>query len=478
MAVKRKTWKDDFSVWFREAINESILDYRYPVKGCGVWLPYGFKLRKKILKIMRRLLDETGHEEVLMPLLIPEDLLAQESDHIIGFENETYWVTHGGSTKLNVKLALRPTSETVVTPMVKLWVRSHADLPKKIYQIGSIFRYETKATRPLIRVREVTTFKEAHTFHSVHNEAVDQFNTAIRVYKAIFDQLCLPYLMSERPDWDRFAGAEKSCAFDTIFPDGRTLQIGTVHDLGQNFAKAFDFTFETEKGEKDHVWQTCYGISERIVAAVIVLHGDDHGLVIPPIIAPIQIVVIPIPYKGVEERINQECARVKRLLESKGFSVKLDDRENITPGSKFYYWERRGVPIRLEIGPKDLENNVATLVRRDSLHRTTTAITDLLDSIRKMIDDMTENMKERAWRWFRSQIYMVESIEEAKNIIESSKGVVELSWCGEKECGVKLETMIDARILGWPMEPEKNVSNICPVCRKEGKYTVRVARAY
>jgi len=313
--VKRQKWSEDFGEWFRDVlINAGIMDYRYPIKGSGVWMPYGFKIRRNVLQILRNLLDTTGHNETLFPLLIPETSLAQESAHVKSFEGECFWVTHGGFEPLKVRYALRPTSETVIAPMLKLWIRSHADLPLKLYQVVNVFRHETKATRPIIRMREVATFKEAHTCHATFEEAEEQVNAAVELYKRFFDEVGVPYCVSRRPEWDKFAGALYTIAFDMLCPDGRALQIGTVHNLGQNFAKAFDITYETKDGRQEHIWTTSYGISGRGIAAVLIIHGDDNGIVLPQKIAPIQVAVVPVPYKGKEEQVNQACADVAAKL--------------------------------------------------------------------------------------------------------------------------------------------------------------------
>lgn len=476
--VEREKWLNDMSEWFRDVIDRAeIYDYRYPIKGCGVWRAQGFKLRQNILTVIRTLHDKRGHDEMLFPLLIPEDLLEKESVHIKGFEDEVYWVTHGGKDALDVKLALRPTSETIITPLVKLWVRSHADLPKKIYQIGSIFRYETKATRPMIRVREVTTFKEAHTYHATHDEALKQVQTACQIYKEIFDSLALPYFLSERPEWDKFAGALTTYAFDTLFPDGRTLQIGTTHDLGQNFSKSFNFTFETINGDREFVWQTSYGISERLISAVITVHGDDRGLVLPPIVAPIQIVIIPILYKGYGARVNDECAKLKTKLEEIGLRVKMDDRDNLTPGAKFYEYELKGVPIRVEVGPRDIEANQVTLVRRDTLKRTECKRNNVVELVQRMCDEVQKALSDRACKWFNEHTFRTESIDEAKEFIGSDSGIVEMPWCGDKSCGVTIEETTDARILGIPLE-EHQIYGKCPICGSNANEIIRIAKAY
>lgn len=477
--VSREIWKNSFGDWFRNIIDEAgILDYRYPVKGFGVWLAYGFKLRNHVLKKIRKLLDETGHEEMLFPTLIPEDLIVKESTHIRSFEGEAYWVTHGGETQLAVRLMLRPTSETIITPMVKLWVRSHADLPKRVYQIAPIFRYETKATRPLIRIREVTTFKEAHTFHASHDEALTQVRLANEIYAKIFDELCVPFIFSKRPEWDKFAGAESTYAFDTVFPDGRALQIGTTHDLGQNFSRAFDFKFETKDGQQVFVWQTSYGISERAIASLIAIHGDDRGLVLPPQVAPVQVVIIPIPYRGVEESIEKVCTEVKKVLEEGGFRVEYDKRQDATPGSKYYHWEQKGVPIRVEVGPRDVERGQVTIVRRDTSYKATCERESVLENVRNICLEISSSLRERAWKWLKSNIHKAKDAVDAKMIIDSSGGVVEIPWCGNDECGIQMEKEVDARILGLPDYSEVKISGTCPICNGPGKYVIRAARAY
>ena len=477
--VSREEWSKNFGEWYRRMLMEAdIMDYRYPVKGCGVWLPYGFKLRKLVLDIIRELLDSTGHQEVLFPTLIPEDMLAKEAEHIRGFEAECFWVTHGGLKPLGVKLALRPTSETAFGPMFKLWIRSHADLPMKLYQVVNIFRYETKATRPLIRMREVLTFKEAHTCHATAEDAERNVREAVEIYKRFFDALGVPYLISRRPEWDKFAGAVYSIAFDMICPDGRVMQIGTVHNLGQNFARAFEITYERPDGKHEYVWQTCYGISGRVVAAVMAAHGDDHGLVLPPRVAPIQVVVVPIPYKGVEEAVREASERVGEMLRKASLRVEVDLRPDITPGEKFYYWERHGVPIRVEIGPRDVEKKQATLVRRDTLEREEVPLDRLVERVKELLDQLGRDLRERAWAWMRERVRAVASTEEARKVLEEQGGVVVLPWCGDEECGKRMEEEVDARVLGTPEDEEPKPIGPCPICGREAKTVLRLAKTY
>jgi prolyl-tRNA synthetase len=479
LPVKRQKWSEDFGEWFRDVlINAEIMDYRYPIKGSGVWMPYGFKIRKNVLQIIRDLLDNTGHDETLFPLLIPETSLAQEAAHVKSFEGECFWVTYGGFEPLKVRYALRPTSETVIAPMLKLWIRSHADLPMKLYQVVNVFRHETKATRPIIRMREVEPFKEAHTCHATSEEAEQQVQQAVGLYKQVFDSVGVPYVVSRRPDWDKFAGALYTIAFDLLCPDGKALQIGTVHNLGQNFAKAFDLTYETVDGSQEHIWTTSYGISGRGIAAVLIAHGDDNGIVLPPKIAPIQVVVVPVPYKGKEQEVNQACVDVTYKLKDAGYRVKLDLRNELTPGNKFYYWELRGVPIRVEIGPRDLANGVVTVVRRDTLKKQLWKMDDVVSGIEQLAEEISRDLKANAYARMNKRVYRVDRLSEAVSILKRKAGIVEVPWCGKEECGHSLEEQVEARLLGFPEDTTTKVDRNCLICEEPAANVVRVALAY
>ncbi len=477
--VKRELWSQHFGKWYRKVLTDAgIIDQRYPIKGMTVWLPYGFKIRARMLQILRELHDSTGHQEMLFPLLIPETSLAKEAEHIKSFEGEVFWVTKGGLTPLEVKLALRPTSEAAIGPMLKLWVRSHADLPIRLYQIVNTFRYETRATRPLIRVREIDNFKEAHTAHATGEEAEAQVQEGIRIYKKFFDTLAIAYKITKRPEWDKFPGAEYTISFEQIMPDGRTLQIGTVHNLGQNFAKAFDITYETEKGERQHVWQTCYGISGRPIAGVIAMHGDDNGPVLPPMMAPVQVVIVPIPSKNMEKQVNEACQGVAAQLKKVNIRAQVDSRENLTPGSKYYYWELRGVPMRIEIGPRDLQKGVATVVRRDNLEKQTFRMETITEDVTTLMNTITDTLHEKAWQWMNSHVHRAYELDEAKRLLQKKAGMVETPWCGDADCGHKLEEVVNARVLGTPVDHEEKVAGNCIVCGKEAKTIMRTAVAY
>jgi len=467
----------EFSEWFHEILEEAeIIDIRYPVKGMHVWLPQGFKIRKNILNILRTILDE-DHEEVLFPLLVPEDELKKEAIHVKGFEDEVYWVTHGGLTPLNKKLALRPTSETAMYPMFSLWVRSHSDLPLRFYQIVNTFRYETKHTRPLIRVREITTFKEAHTIHATREDAEKQVQNAVQIYRKFFDALGIPYVITKRPQWDKFPGAEYTIAFDTILPDGKTLQIGTVHNLGQNFAKTFNITYETSSGEHEYVYQTCYGVSDRIIASVIGVHGDEKGLCLPPSVSPYQIVIVPIIFKEVEKKVLDSCRKLLNLLEKLGLKVHLDDRD-IRAGKKFYEWEMRGIPLRIEIGPKDIENENAVIFRRDKMEKEIVNLEsgDFAEYITTVVDDINEHMKNKSWDSFEKHAHSVETIEEAIDKISKHKGIISFNWCGEESCGKDLEEKVRVDILGIEKEDENGAT--CINCGKPACCKTLLAKTY
>ncbi len=477
--VSREKWRKQFGEWFREVlISAELMDYRYPIKGCGVWLPYGFQIRRNVFRIIRNLLDATGHKEALFPLLIPETSLEKEAEHVRGFEDQCFWVTQGGQKPLKVKYALRPTSETILGPMLHLWIRAHTDLPLKLYQIVTVFRYETKATRPILRMREFD-FKEAHTSHATAEEAETEVKEEIENYKKFFDELCVAYRISRRPDWDKFAGAVYTIAFDMLCPDGRTLQIGTVHNLGQNFSKAFDVTYEKPDGTHEYVWQTCAGISGRGIASVLITHGDDHGIVLPPEIAPTQIIVIPIPYKEKSETVNQKALEIAQKLKEAGFRAEADTREDLTPGAKYYHWELRGIPIRIEIGPRDVEKNEVTIVRRDTLERETCKIEDMENKLRLTMEKMTMEMRQKAWEWLEKRTYRTGNLEEAKQLIKERAGIIEVPWCGSSKCGQELEEIIDARILGTPEEEtNQEIGDKCILCQKTAEKTIRIALTY
>lgn len=475
--MEREEWEEEFTDWFNDSISQGdIMDIQYPVKGLYVWKPYGLKLRNNTMDIIKDSLEEKGHEEVLFPLLIPRTIFQKESEHIEGFENEAYWVTHGGKKELNTDLALRPTSETSIYPMLDRWIRSHTDLPLKIYQIVNIFRHETKMTKPLIRLREVTTFKEAHTVHGSEEEAEEQVEEAVELYKKFYDELAVPHLITKRPSWDTFAGAEYSIAFDALAPDGRTLQIGTAHNLGQNFADVFDLTFETYEGEQELVYQTSYGISDRAIASIIMTHGDDRGLCLPPNVSPIQIVIVPIPYSDEDVDVEKYADEVNEELTDDSIRTEIDNRD-ISPGDKFYRWERKGVPLRIEIGPDEVKENKITLARRDTGEREEIERDKLISSVNESFEDIYESLKERAENFLEERFFEVTEIEEAREILSEREGIVKIPWCGEKECGLEIEEKSGGDVLGKEIDVNEKMGK-CPICEEEKCEPVLLSKTF
>ena len=467
--------KEDFSRWYNEILwRAEIMDVRYPVKGLYVWYPHGFAIRKRAYGILRDLMDR-DHEETMFPLLIPETEFMKEATHIKGFEDEVYWVTHGGKNELDVPLALRPTSETAIYPMYSLWIRSHTDLPLKLYQIVNTFRYETKHTRPLIRLREITSFKEAHTVHATREEAAAQVEVALGLYREFYDNLRVPVIVSRRPDWDKFPGADYTIAVDTIMPDGKTLQIGTVHMLGDHFSRTYEITYEGADGEQQYAYQTCYGISERSIAAIISVHGDDKGLVLPPEVAPIQVVIVPIIVGKRRDEVLSAAAALEEELKEAGFVVRLDDRD-MRPGAKYYHWEMRGVPLRIEIGPRDIDANTVVAVTRDG-QKTKLDRRGVVEGVFSVLAEFREGIWETARQAMADRITVAATLEETAEAVKN--GVAVVHWCGSQECAEKIETAVDASILGSDIRSDQiTVSDgPCVACGGRGTSTL-VARTY
>lgn len=464
---------EQYNEWYLDIVEKaSLSDKRYPIKGMNVWTPYGWKIMRYVDTYIRDELDATKHDEVCFPLLIPETEFKKEKDHIKGFDSEVYWVTHAGLNELDVRLVVRPTSETAMYPMFSLWVRSHQDLPLKIYQICNTFRYETKQTRPFIRVREIHFF-ESHTCHDTEEDAQYQIEEDLSMLSKIMKKLCLPYYLLKRTDWDKFPGAYYTVGIDTVMPNYRTLQLGSVHHYRTNFSVPYNITYEDENGEHKYVHQTTYGMSERLLGAVISVHGDDKGLVLPPAIAPYQVVIIPILSKKNTDEVSLEAEKIRMILEGSGIRVKLDDRDD-RPGSKFYDWEIKGVPLRLELGARDIENKVVSFARRDSGEKGTIALESLVPGVKLMLDEIMKGMNEKAWDFQNKAVTDLRSMEDIPKDSEDAKlKVYRFGWCGCEECGHKFEDEHDIKILGTPYVAEK-FDGTCIVC---GKKTGTIAYA-
>jgi len=459
--------KDKFDEWYNEIVElADLCDKRYPIKGMNIWKPYGWKIMQNIDAIIRQEMEKTGHKEVYFPLLIPEGFFKKEEEHIRGFSSEVYWVTHAGKNELEEKLLLRPTSETAMYPIFSLWIRSHADLPLKIFQIVNTFRYETKMTKAFIRVREIHFF-EAHTCHTDFEDAEKQIKEDLEIAKRFFRKLCLPFIISKRPDWDKFAGAFYSIGLDVLMPSLKALQVGSIHQYKQNFSKPFEIKYEGIDGKHYYCHQTTYGMSERVLGAIVGIHGDEKGIKLPSSIAPIKVVIIPILFKGWEEKIMDECKKVKEEIEKMDLSCHIDDRDK-TPGSKFYDWELKGVPLRIEIGPKDIENNVVSIATRDGIKKRIAR--NELEKIKDELAEYDERLYRKAEEFLRQHIYIMEKLEK-------KEGIIEVPWCGKEECGLKMEEELDMKSLGTPL-PGKECDKNCPICGGKATTWLRLAKIY
>jgi prolyl-tRNA synthetase len=467
----------DFSKWFDDTlVKAEIMDNRYPIKGFAVYKSWGAKITRRITNMLEDQLDATGHEPMFFPVAISEDAFEKEAEHIEGFTAEVFWITRAGKRKLEKRMLLRPTSETAMYPMFAQWIRSHADLPLKTYQSACVYRYETKATRPLLRMREFL-WNEAHTAHENWESAEKQVEEALKIYNEIFEQLGLSYYVLKRPDFDKFAGAVYSVAFDAWNPDGRVNQIGTVHNLGENFAKAFEITYEDAEGIHRNVSQTCYGLGiSRTLAAVIAQHGDDHGLVLPPEIAPVQVVVIPIPYKESEGKIEAYAKQVYENIKKAGFRVQLDNGEK-TPGEKFYYWEMLGVPVRVEAGPRDLKERRVTISERVSLKRSSIDFDKTVSVIKGMLSSLTENLRKKSRLALKEMTVTVNDMGLLKNAIEDKK-IARVCWCENVGCAEAIKEESGGEIRGHRIDIEEKPEMPCIMCGKKAEKVVYVAKAY
>jgi prolyl-tRNA synthetase len=463
---------ENFSEWYSEIVETANLtDKRYPIKGMNVWTPYGWKLMRLIDDYIRSEMEETGHSEVSFPLLISEEQFAKEADHIKGFGDEVYWVTRAGGEDLEVKLLLRPTSETAMYPIFSLWVRSHADLPLKTFQLVNTFRFDTKQTRAFIRVREIHFF-EAHTCHVDFEDAEKQIAEDLEIMKRLGRNLCLPHLILKRPEWDKFPGAFYTIAADSLIPSGKTLQIGTIHQYKENFSRPYNITYEDDGGDHQFVHQTTYGMSERLIGAIVGVHGDDSGLILPPGVAPYQVVIVPILAKGAQEKVTEESKELFNELKSAGFRVHLDLRD-MRPGSKYFDWEIRGVPLRIELGQRDIEKNVITFARRDSKEKKEVERDKLVESVGSTLDEISNNLWESALKILSESTITANTPDE----ITETADIVRVGWCEREDCGLQIEEMTQMKVLGTPIEKEE-FSGGCFVCGAPTETVAYLSKTY
>ena len=407
---------DDFNAWYPFIVEAAeLVDKRYPIKGMDVWRPYGWRAMKLIDSLTHSEMERTEHEEVNFPLLIPENLLDKENALVArlkrareegvdpddlrdeeeegGFKKEVYWVKHAGENELDIPMFLRPTSETAMYTMFPLWIRSHKDLPLKVYQMVNTFRYETKQTRSFIRVREIHFF-EAHTAHADEECATRQIEQDLEIVDNLMHDLCLPVIKARRPVWDTFPGAWYTIGIDAIMPNGRTLQVASCHHYRDQWAKAFDLTYENLDAEQQHCHQTTYGMSERLLGAIVGMHGDDNGLIMPPAIAPYQVVICPMIRKNSEVDTIAKSEEIAAILKSAGLRVKVDKRD-IHAGQKYFDWEIKGVPLRLDIGPRDIENNSAFAARRTG-GKEPLPLDNIVNECNRVLSEIADELRTRA----------------------------------------------------------------------------------
>lgn len=474
MSEELKLSKKKFTEWYDRILNYAeVLDDRYPLKGSYVWRPYGFKALKLMMKKMEELLDETVHQDSYFPLLVPISIFKKESDFLRGFGGSTLRIKNVGEKPLDEELVMRPTSETVMYFMFSLWIRGWRDLPLKLYQVVPIFRWETKMTKPMLRVREVVKFKEAHTAHATKEEAEQQVKEGVDIYKKFFDFLRVPYVVLKTPEWGTFAGALYNYDLVTVMPDGKAIEMGSVINLGQKFAKPFNIQYLDKNGKKQYVWQTCYGISERALGLTLSLHGDDKGLIFTSKIAPIQVIIIPIlrGKKG-DGKIIERAKNLKKSL--KQYRVEIDISDE-TPGSKFFHWEAKGVPIRIEIGRKELRKNVV-IVRRDTGKKEIIKDSELKVKLKKIFDEIDKNLYKNSERFFKSMIFKVKTIEEAQKLLERKGGIIKIPWCDNNSCGRQIEEKLVGEALG--IDEKEEGKGICPICKNEAKRMLYLGRTY
>jgi len=469
---------EDFSEWYTQTVLKSRMADYAPVKGCMIFREHSYAIWEKIQEIFNKKIKETGHSNVYFPLFIPESFLKSEAEHFQGFVPEVAWVTQGGDSPLEEKLAIRPTSETIMCATYAKWIRSWRDLPIKLNQWCNVVRWETRATKLFLRTREFL-WQEGHTAHATKEEADEEVMTILNAYTDVMENyLAVPVLAGKKTEMEKFAGALYTTAAEAMMPDGKALQMGTSHQLGQNFSKVFGIKFLDQEEKEQYAWQTSWGFSTRMIGALIMVHGDDKGLVLPPKVAPIQVVIVPIPYKGAEaEAIAAKAKELFEKLKEKGIAVVLDDRQEYTPGWKFNEWELKGVPIRIEIGPRDIKQKHVILVRRDTFEKTAVKEGEAVDAVAKLLEEIQNNLFNKAKKSLEESITTVKTYDEFKKTLENKGGFIRASWCASDKCEEKIKDETSATIRIVPFKKEKTFSK-CVYCGQEAKEVVYFARSY
>ena len=451
------------------------MDYA-PVKGCMAIRPYGYAIWENIQQLLGGRIKATGHKNAYFPLFIPQSLLQKEAEHVEGFAPEVALVTRGGGEELAEKLVVRPTSEAIICSMYAKWIQSWRDLPLLINQWCNVVRWE-KNTRPFLRTSEFL-WQEGHTVHATEDEAEAETLQMLGVYQDFVEnELAVPVVAGRKTEKEKFAGALRTYSIEALMRDGRALQAGTSHNLGQHFARVFEIQFQDKDDELKYAWQTSWGVSTRLIGALIMVHGDDRGLKMPPRVAPVQVVIVPILMKKKKDEVLNKARELAERFNGK-LRLELDDREGYSPGWKFNEWEMKGVPLRLEIGPRDLESGGVTAVRRDTGEKTFVAEGDLEQQLPLILQDIQENLFEQARQFREENTHHAEGFDHFKKIIAEKRGFVLAHWCGEAACEEKIKEQTKATIRCLPLKEVDGVEGPC-ICCKEGRgKKAYFARAY
>jgi prolyl-tRNA synthetase len=467
----------DFSDWYTQCVLKSgIADYS-PSKGFIVLRPYGYAIWEIIKEILDNELKRTGHKNAFLPVLIPESLLTKEKDHFDGFMPEVFWVTRSGDCDLDEKLAVRPTSETLAYSMFSKWISSYRDLPLKLNFWNSALRAEIKSTKPLIRNSEFL-WQEGHTAHTDESEADKEVKMILDVYKYLIEEyLAIPTISGLKSDKEKFVGAKYTTCLESLMADGKVLQMATSHNLGQNFSKPFEIKFLDKDTNEQFVWQTSWGISWRVIGALIMVHGDDKGLILPPKISPTQVIIVPIYKDQSKEVVKQKAYELEKKLKDFNIRAFTDDRDEYTSGWKFNDWEMKGVPLRANIGLRDIQENQVELIRRDTKERFYVKEKEFVKQTLSILQKIQSNLLDGAKKNLQTNTRTAASLVELLSILDATGGFVACSWCGKRECEdlVKEKTTADIRIL--PFNPKNNVST-CIACGNQGTIEVYFGRAY
>lgn len=468
---------EDFSEWYTQVVLKAGLADYAPVKGFIVLRPYGYAIWESIRDILDKRFKETGHQNGFLPVLIPESLLSREEDHFAGFTPEVFWVTKAGNNEMGEKLALRPTSETLAYSMFAKWITSYRDLPLKINFWNTALRAEIKATKPFVRTSEFL-WQEGHTVHATEKEAEDEVMMILDIYRELIeDNLAVPAIRGFKSDKEKFVGAKYTTTLEGMMADGKALQMGTSHHLAQNFAKPFEIKYLGNDTKEYFAWQTSWGVSWRLIGAIIMVHGDDKGLILPPKVAPIQVVIVPIHKDKDAHAVKQRAREIADELKAAGIRVHVDDRDEYTSGWKFNEWELKGVPLRINIGARDIEKGQAEFVRRDSREKTQAPKSELVQTANRLLGEVQAALHARAKALLDGYMSSPANYDEFKSVIEKKGGFARAGWCGDEKCelGIKEETGADIRVIPFD---QKDVPDKCIYCGKFAKKAAMFGRAY